>query len=178
MPYRVALLAVFLAAPAMAQAPQEREPTTVEAERIEGVGDLEVSATGNAEIRSGDAVIVGEELRYNLELGRAAGEGGVRLHRGADRFFGERLRYNTFDDTGVFERPTFITGVERRARGSADRLEFLGERHYRFTNASYTTCRPGQDDWVLEASELDLDYNTEDGRAEGVRLRFFDIPIL
>src|SRR5690606_38047548 len=91
---------------------------------------------------------------------------------------GERLRYNTLDNTGVFERPTFLTGVERRARGNADTLEFLGERHYRLTNASYTTCRPGQDDWVLQASELDLDYNTEEGRAEDVRLRFFDIPIL
>jgi LPS-assembly protein len=180
MPYRFALLAFFLAAPALAQteAPAEEEATTIDAERIEGVGDLEVGARGSAEIRQEDFSIFGEVLRYNREFGRAQGEGGVRMQQGVDRFFGPRMQYNTLDDTGVFESPSFLLQRDPPARGQAESLEFLGKGHYRMTDASFTTCRPGQDDWVLEASEIELDYNKDEGHAKSPRLRFFDVPIL
>lgn len=181
MPYRVALLALCFALPALAQtaAPADgKSPTIIEAERIEGIGDIEVTARGNAEIRRDDVTIFGELLRYNQEFGRAQGEGGVRLQRGVDRFFGPRMEYNTLDDTGVFENPGFLLQRERLVRGGAERLEFLGKDKYRLKNASYTTCRPGQDDWVLEAAELELDYENEEGSAKSPRLRFFDVPIV
>ncbi len=179
MPYRFALLAFFLAAPALAQtgAPADT-PTTIDAERIEGVGDLEVTARGNAEIRQEEFSLFGDVLRYNREFGRAQGEGGVRMQRGVDRFFGPRMQYNTLDDTGVLESPTFILQSDQTARGEAESLEFLGKGHYRMTDARYTTCRPGQDDWVLQASELELDFANDEGHAKAPRLRFFDVPIL
>jgi LPS-assembly protein len=152
--------------------------TVIEADIIEGVSDLEVSARGNAEIRRDDMTIFGENLRYNRELGIAEGDGGVRLQRGADRFFGPRLYYNTLDDTGVFESPNYLLERDRTARGSAERLEFLGQDRYRLTNANYTTCRPGQEDWRIEASEIELDFEEEDGSAKHPRLRFFDTTIL
>jgi LPS-assembly protein len=142
------------------------------------VSDLEVSARGNAEIRRDDMTIFGETLRYNRELGMAEGDGGVRLQRGADRFHGPRLYYNMLDDTGVFESPSYLLERDRTARGSAERLEFLGRERYRLTNATYTTCRPGQEDWRVEASELELDFEEEDGSARHPRLRFFDTTIL
>jgi len=40
--------------------------------------------------------------------------------------------------------------------------------------ARFTTCKPGQDDWFLEARELDLDYEADEGQADHPRLRFFD----
>jgi LPS-assembly protein len=181
MPYRVALLALCFALPAFAQTPapaDEDRTTTIEAERIEGVGDIEVTARGNAEIKRDDMTIFGEVLRYNQEFGRAQGEGGVRLQRGVDRFYGPRLEYSTRDDTGVFENPTFLIQRQRLARGSAERLEILGPEKFRMKNASFTTCQPGKDDWVLQAAELELDYEAEEGNAKSPRLRFFDVPIL
>jgi LPS-assembly protein len=57
-------------------------------------------------------------------------------------------------------------------------MEFLGRERYRFINATYTTCRPGQEDWRLEARELELDFDEEEGVARGPRLRFFDTTII
>jgi LPS-assembly protein len=156
----------------------EADRTIVEGEVIEGVSDLEVGVRGNAEIRRDDMTIFGETLRYNRELGRAEGDGGVRLQRGADRFFGPHLYYNTLDDTGVFDSPTYLLERDRTARGSAERLEFLGRDRYRLTNATYTTCRPGQEDWIVKASELELDFEEEEGAASAPRLIFFDTTIL
>ena len=68
MPYRFALLAFVVAAPALAQTvpTSSEEPTTIDAERIEGVGELEVTARGNAEIRQGDFSVFGEVLHALL----------------------------------------------------------------------------------------------------------------
>jgi LPS-assembly protein len=182
MPFRLATLAAVLmaAAPASAQVASKppAAPTTIDADSIEGVSDIEVTARGNAEIRQGDTVIFGQSLRYNRELGRAQGEGGVRLQEGADRFFGPRMEYNTLDGTGFFEQPTFILQREQEAHGSAERIEFAGKDRYRIFGARYTTCRPDQEDWVLTAKELDLDYGNDEGHAESPRLRFFDVPII
>src|SRR5207237_9374264 len=115
---RLATLAFALAAAANVLA--QSDPTTVDAQKIEGVSDLEVSARGAAEIRRGELGVFGEFLRYNREFGELEGEGGVRLQSGVDRFFGPRLQYNTLDDTGVFESPEFLLQAERQpARGSA-----------------------------------------------------------
>jgi LPS-assembly protein len=182
MPYRFATLAaaIVAAAPVLAQdaGSDEQGRTTIDAERIEGISDLEVSATGAAEIRRDELRIFGESLRYNRELGTAEAEGGVRLQSGVDRFFGPRVQYNTLDDTGSFEQPQYLLQRDRTARGGAERLDILGKDRYRFTKATFTTCQPGQEDWRLEAAELELDYVEEEGRATSPRLRFFDIPIL
>jgi LPS-assembly protein len=184
MPFRFATLAFALAAAAAAstasaQTAADTDRTTVEADVIEGVSDLEVTARGSAEITRDDISIFGETLRYNREFGRAEGDGGVRLRRGSDRFFGPRLYYSTLDDTGVFENPEYLLqGADRTARGTAERLEFRGRARYWLTNATYTTCQPGKEDWRLEAKELDLDFDQEEGEAWSPRLRFFDTTIL
>src|SRR5262245_44877895 len=180
----IALSAVLAASPpAHAQAPKPKpaalpEPITIDADKIEGVSDIEVSARGNAEIRRGDTVIFGDALRLNRELGLVEGDGGVRMQDGVDRFYGPRLRFNMLDGTGFFEEPNFLLQRENEARGGADKVEFLGKDRFRLFGAHYTTCRPGQEDWVLSARELDLDYENDVGRATSPRLRFFDVPIL
>jgi len=175
MPYRLATLACALAAAAQAAAQvAEPGPTTLDAEKIEGISDLEVTARGAAEIQREDLRIFGDYLRYNREFGEVEGRDGVRMQSGADRISGPNLQYNLLDDTGVFEQPRFLMQRERPARGSAERLEFVGKNHYRLFNASFTTCEPGRDDWFLQAQEMDLDYSQDEGRATKPRLRFFD----
>jgi LPS-assembly protein len=175
MPYRLATLACALAAAAQAAA-QAPEPgaTTLDAGKIEGISDLEVTARGAAEIQRDDVIIFGDYLRYNREFGKVEGREGVRMQSGVDRISGPNLQYNMLDDTGVLEQPRFLMQRERPARGTAERLEFVGKNHYRFFNASFTTCQPGQDDWFLQAKELELDYDNDEGRAKSPRLRFFD----
>jgi LPS-assembly protein len=177
MRYRLATLAVALAAAAAAQA-QEDAPTTVDARKIEGVSDLEVTARGDAEIHRDELTIFGQYLRYNQEFGRVDAEGGVRMQSGVDRFSGPSLQYDTLDDTGELEEPRFLLQRENPARGTASRVEFRGKNQYRLFDASFTTCKPGQDDWFLQASQLDLDYDAQEGHAKRPRLRFLDHTIL
>lgn len=166
------------AVPAGPQAPRTKGPTTIDAEKIEGVAELEVTARGRVEFQREDLTIYSEFLRFNQEFGRVEADGGVRLQRGVDRFFGPRLRYNTQDDTGVFEEATFQMGAGQVSRGGAERMEFLGKDRVRLTRASFTTCEPGREDWRIEARELELDYANEEGRARGMRLTLLDTTLL
>jgi LPS-assembly protein len=87
------------------------------------------------------------------------------------------MQYSTRDDTGVFDKPNYLLQRERNARGAAEELEILGPNRYLLKEASFTTCEPGRDDWVLQASEIELDYDEEEGTAKNTRLRFYDVPI-
>ncbi len=157
---------------------KEKGPTYIDAERIEGVMDIEVSASGKAELRQDETTIFGDRIKFNQEFGRIDADGGVRLQQGADRFSGSRLRFDSANDTGVFEDPTFtIRSGDKPARGKAERIDFLGKDHYAIRNGSFTTCEPGKDDWSIEAGSLELDYNEQSATVRDGRIRFLDTTI-
>jgi len=69
---------------------------------------------------------------------------------------------------------------ERRpseASGSAERLDFEGRNQFRFTEATYSTCKPGRDDWRLQSETMHLDYDREIGEVRNATLKFQDVPI-
>ena len=152
-------------------------PTTIDAERIDGVADLEISARGKVELQQDELRIFSDSLKYNQEYGRLEAEGGVRLEQGGDRFFGPHLFYDLRQDTGVLDEPRYLIRREQDARGGAEKVEFLGKDRMRMKQATFTTCQPGNDAWQLEADQLELDYEAEEGRAQWPRLRFFDTTI-
>ncbi len=172
-----ASLLFWLHAPALAQAPAE-EAATIDARSIEGISGLEVTAEGGVEFRQGDTSVYAEHLKYNREFGRLEADGGVRLGQGSDRFNGTTLRYDTIGQTGVLENPDFLLRRRQTARGGAERIEFLGPERFRLSGAHFTTCEPGNDDWRLDARQLDLDYLEDEGVARGARLRFLGATIL
>lgn len=167
-----------LLAAALAQAQPAKEPATIDAQSIEGISGLEVTARGGVEFRQDDTTIYADYLKYNREFGRLEAEGAVRLEQGADRFTGTRLRYDTTDHTGMLEEPAFLLRRGQTARGGAERVQFLGRNRLRLSGAHFTTCEPGNDDWRVEAREIDLDYDEQTGIARGARLRFLGTSIV
>jgi LPS-assembly protein len=172
------LTALMTATGGLAQRDDSRAVTTIDAERIDGVSDLEVTARGKVELKRDGTTVFSDFLRYNQEFGRIEADGGVRFELEGDRFFGPRLRYDALEETGVFDQPTYLIQREQTARGKAERVDFLSRDVYRLTHSTYTTCRPGQDDWVVETGELELDYRVDEARVRDGRLRFFDNTVL
>ena len=164
---------------APASAPKPKGPTTIDAQSIEGVSELEVTARGQVEFQRDDLTVFSEFLRFNQEFGRIEADGGVRFLRGQDRFFGPRLRYNTQDDTGVFEGSNYLLRGENTVmRGNAERLDFLGKGRIRLVKGMFTTCEPGKEDWRFEAGELEIDNDRQVATLRDGRLKFFDTTIL
>ncbi|HEY5637044.1 MAG TPA: LPS assembly protein LptD, partial [Burkholderiales bacterium] len=156
----------------------QKGPTTIDAQSIEGISDVEVRARGSVELRRDETTVFSERLLYNQEFGRIDADGGVRLELGGDRFFGPRLRFDTTNNTGVFESPTYLLQRGQPARGSADRIEFLGKDLLKLTKSTFTTCAPGRPGWMLEMGELELDYEKNEGRVKDAKVRLLDTTIL
>lgn len=160
-------------------------PSQISAERLEGVSEKETIAEGKAEIRRGNTAIFADRLRFDNEAEEVQATGNVRIERDGDVVTGPALRYRMNDGSGSFESPVFsIAPRERRnlepiaGRGSASRVEFQGDDRYRVLDGSFTTCKPGNEDWVLKAEQLDLDYGRNIGTAKWATLYFMDKPLI
>ncbi len=63
------------------------------------------------------------------------------------------------------------------ASGQAERIDFEGENHIGLTDSTYSTCKPADQDWYLQAGQINLDYDENYGRAENASLWFRGVPL-
>ncbi len=164
-------------------------PVYVNAERIEGTSDKEVTASGNAELRKGNVLVGADSLRYDSETEEIQARGNVSIRRNGDVLRGPSLRYRTGDGTGDFQQPDYVLSPRRKAtrpgalmpvegRGHAEVIEFEGEEVYRLKDATFTTCKPGEAGWYAKAGDMQLDMNRGVGTARDAALYFMDVPLL
>jgi len=159
-------------------------PVTIDADRLEGTAGQESVAEGNAVLKRGDVTIHADSLRYRVDTSDVDASGNVRLEREGSAISGPALRYRVNEETGIFDRPEYSLVPRARfglqavtASGRADEIELLGEEKYKITDGTFTTCKPGHEDWLLQAGELDLDYAHQVGTARGAKLVFKDTTL-
>src|SRR5438132_2752381 len=160
-------------------------PIILDADRIEGVAGKDTSAQGNASLRRGDLSIRADSLTYHEGNEDVEARGDVRLRRNGDTLKGPALRYSIRDATGLFEKPDFTFTSRAKAgqqpvsaRGAAETIELLGEGQYRIKDGFFTSCKPGDDGWLVKADELELDFTRDVGTARGAGVYFEGLRIL
>ena len=116
-------------------------------------------------------------LRYDDATGRVEAEGGVRLVRGGLDLQGERLHWLLQTGHGALDKARYFA-TDRGGRGRADRIAVEGRRLLKLESASYTTCDPADPDWLLSASRITIDRDTQQGHARNVVLKFKGLPLL
>jgi LPS-assembly protein len=124
----------------------EEAPVTVFADRLENIErDNLLVAEGNVEIEQGEVRLQADRVEVNTETGEAVAVGRVVFFDGRDRLIGERLEYNFRTGTGIVYR------AEGRADPhfffSGDRMERFGEKAYRLTGGTFTTCEGDSPAW-------------------------------
>ena len=171
----------------------ERLPIFIDADQLQGHQDRDFEARGSARFRTREKAVFADWLLYQSAIEQVEAVGNVRLEQGGDVFQGTRLKLNLETNQGYLQQPTFSLaqpsvhgvaqpstrgGVQQSARGDAREFIFAGENRYRVDQGRYTTCGPGQDDWFIQARDLDLDRNTEVGTVRDAKVVFMDTPIL
>jgi LPS-assembly protein len=165
----------------------EALPVVIDADRIEGVSGKETTAQGNASLRRGDLSVQAESLTYREETEDVEARGNVRFESGGSVVSGPLLRYRIPDATGRFDKPEFTLAPRKprtsmgqqpvSARGRAESIEFMGENQLRINDGYVTSCKPGDESWLITADQLDLDYTREVGTARGGSVVFKGVPI-
>jgi LPS-assembly protein len=161
-----------------AEAPDEdRLPVQIQSDggtEVTREGDLQL--TGGVTISQGDRRVTAESATYDASERRFEVEGDVEFRSPEMRLKGGSGSWNALGTghfTGAeFELPT------RPARGSAARLEMTREGVLKLDGVRFTTCPAGSEDWVLRASSIEIDQETQQGHGRDVRVDLMGVPIL
>ncbi len=156
-------------------------PTTLEADTLQGSPDVQTTASGHVDFRQGTKRIEADWLNYHQRSDRANAKGNVKLSSAnGDWFRGPELDITLETLEGFFLNPTYFL-AKTQAGGTAKRWDFLGRKHAVASQVTYTSCTSdgsGAPDWLLSASQVDLNFETNEGVAKGAVLRFYGVPIL
>ncbi len=157
--------------------PGTREAVFLRADRLEGIGQQWVEASGKAELRSRRKTVLADWLHYDITSDEVWAKGDVTVRSGIDWITGPEVKFNRATDIGFFTTPDFHVG-ENASRGSAKEILFKGPDRYELKDASYTTCVAGDDDWYLRSADVDLDRSRLVGIAHDATVYFKGEPIL
>ena len=89
----------------------------------------------------------------------------------------ESLDYDLVSQQGVFNQASY-TLIPLAGRGHSDRIEVAQAGWATLKQASYTTCAPDAESWLLKAGTLRLDQDTGMGYAHNAVLWFQHVPVL
>ncbi|MBP8148719.1 MAG: LPS-assembly protein LptD [Limnohabitans sp.] len=172
--------------PLLEEVVSEREkkeaPTFVQAQQLTVRPDLDVQLQGQATIRRPGLSIRADRLDYDQTQDEVKASGGVRVSRDGSLFVGPSLVLQMDSFRGQLMQPRFEL-YKSSGYGDAASLVFLDSDRAVMQQVSYTTCRrkPGPEwlpEWVLKATRLTLDNEESSALAEGVQLRFQDVPLM
>ncbi|MDP4302935.1 LPS-assembly protein LptD [Leptothrix discophora] len=152
----------------------------VEADRLSGETGQSLQARGDVRLQRDDLTVQADELEYRYPTDRLRAIGSVEMWRGQDYYSGSEIDVDTRESEGWFLNPKFHF-ARTQAGGGAERIDFLGKDRMVVLGATYSSCEvdPGQTvPWQLSARRVRLDFEANEGLAEGAVLRFFDVPIL
>ena len=155
-------------------------PIILSARELRGRPDKDVVAEGDAVLSRAGVVIKANRLSYDQTTDLAEAKGRVEFSRDGNTFSGPEMALKLRSFEGFFDNPTYFFG-RVRAGGVAKRLEFFGEQRAVATQATYTSCPPdgsGGPAWLLTSDKVRLNFDANEGIAEGAVLRFFGLPIL
>lgn len=166
-------------------------PIAPDADTLDLAEDIVELTTGNADIQAGgDAVFEGPvEVRsrgrllragkadYDGETGAFDTRDGVEFVEEGSRFSGRSARYNTRN--GQLDISGAAFEVSRTpARGSAENIRVTRDGVLELKDVEYTSCPPGNEDWLLSADSIELDQNSGMGTARQATLRFKGVPFM
>jgi LPS-assembly protein len=157
----------------VSQLPEEIE---FEADGVEGVREGELKLTGQVEIRQGARRVRTRDATYNPQDESFRVDQGVEYSDGNVTVRGAGAHIDR-DGGAVFEGAEFEL-ADRNARGSADRIRATMEGNLSLDKVRYTTCPIGNEDWMLTASDIDINQRAGLGIGRGVRLDFKGVPLL
>jgi LPS-assembly protein len=131
---------------------------------------------GQVTIEQGNRKLIAQDAQYNPATGEFKVREGVKYQDPRFEVNGTDAQYDT-QGGATFENAEFLLR-QRGARGSAKQIEIdpAGELH--LDEVRYTSCPPGKNDWLLTASDIDINQQEGAGYGRNVRLDFQGVPIL
>ncbi|PUD98803.1 MAG: LPS-assembly protein LptD [Candidatus Sedimenticola endophacoides] len=154
----------------------EGDQTQISADGAEFIRDQDLAIfSGAVEARQGDQILHAQRVEYNNVDDTLHAEQEVLFAQPGLRVGGASADLHLATNSGTLQGVEYRL-IDRAARGGADSAEIIDRDRSRYTNISYTTCRPGNSDWLIEAAELELDRASGVGTARNAKVSFKGVP--
>ena len=157
----------------------------IEGDSLENKLDRKLKASGNAILKKGNKTVQADIIEYDQISDELYAKGNVRLNANNSIITGTEMELSMDSNTGVIPNATFITKLNnsgsdfnKNIRGSASLLFIEGVDKKKLENASITTCNADQNDWFINASEIEINERSKTVDATNATLEFKGVPIL
>jgi len=133
--------------------------------------------TGDVVMHHGEQTVFADRMVFEEATGRMEAEGNLSMVSPELAVRGTRMESNL--DTGqgsILETEYYLP--PQHGRGEATRIDRPDDDTLVLHDATYTTCDPGKNHWLLSASRVTLDEPEGEGRASHVVLRLANLPVM
>lgn len=154
----------------------DQMPVFMEADRMDGDPNSDVTLSGTAQVRRNDAILKGDEINYRKAAGELRVRGNARILREATLVTGDDLRYNVDRSSGEISQPEFFLASGGYARAS--HADIFSRATMRLQDVTYSGCDCDTPAWYIKSPLVDLDFDENEGVARNGVLYFKDVPIL
>jgi LPS-assembly protein len=193
-----ALILLFLSLPAIASAAQRTwalcktpaAPPPPPQQPLEPDTPIDLTADQAHMKARGTSVLLGDvkmwrdgqflradELYYTPARQHILARGHIRFENQGLTVIGPKAELQLNSNKASFARPRYRY-APRHARGQASRIYRQSPDVAVLEDATYTTCEPGDNDWLLSANKVTLDRKSGAGTARNVVVRFKNVPLL
>jgi LPS-assembly protein len=153
-------------------------PIQVSADSVEG-SDLDHNAlfSGKVTVIQGNQELYADQVRYQQDSGEFHATGDALLKRPDLRIAAGEIHYNLQTRKGDASQVEYrLPGI--LARGTAEKAELVDAANSNYAQITYTSCRPGNQDWQLSADRLVLDTAEGLGTVSDAKLSFGGVPVM
>jgi LPS-assembly protein len=157
------------------ESPEESE-VDVKADNAQLIEDGTSVFTGNVEVNRAGQQMTANRATYDQVSGNVSAQGDVIVRDSDIILNADQGEWSLTDDKGSMIDAEYRLR-ESHARGEASHVHRQGKTLTKLKNATYTTCAPGDNAWLLQSSKVDLDHVEAVGSAENVVVRLGGMPI-
>lgn len=135
----------------------------------------QIILNGKAQVRRPDAIVKGDSIRYNRNTGEVQVDGHARMLQNGTLITAPGLKFNVNTKSGRVESPVYR--VSNGGRGNADYADIVDDNHMRLGNAIYSACHCDEKFWYINADQVDVYDDENEGIARNGALYIKGVPI-
>jgi LPS-assembly protein len=159
------------------QSLRETLPMDVNADYSE-VFDKEITSfSGNVEIKRADQHMMSDMASYDSVSQTLDAQGHVFYSEDQISLYSETAMLNMASDEARLRNALFVS-PSGPIRGRADVVYRDSKALSRYNEASFTSCPPGNQDWIVHAERLKMNKATGQASAKNAWMEFKGVPVL
>ncbi|MCB1852824.1 MAG: LPS-assembly protein LptD, partial [Gammaproteobacteria bacterium] len=137
----------------------------------------QISIEGNVAVRQADSLLEADTVHYQRAAETLNAEGSIYYERPGLRLTAAQAHFDLAMEQGELQQVSYRL-TDSGGRGEAELAVIESRDLTHLKQIDYTTCKPGDNGWLLQAEELDIDKATGVGTARHAKLHFKGVPFL